>query len=277
MDEEEDRGGPPWAIIGLVALLLIGVGGFFAWRSSQTDPGGPPIADAGPELGDAVQADPTPPKNPKPDPEPDPDPDPVVAEADPIEPDPTEPEPVVEPLVQDPEPAVASVRPTPEPTRDPDPQTEAAQPWDAPEPADTPQKGTIQINSSPAGATLFLDGKRVGTAPYTAETTQGRHKVRAEAEGYKSVEIMVSLNGDVANANLTLQRDVKTQQVMLYGPAGAKSVRVAGQTINALPATISLPIGRHVFTVTQADGTSFQVSQSIAEGAQANVMLLPPE
>ncbi len=273
MDEEEDRGGPPWAIIGLVALLLIGVGGYFAWRSSQTDPGGPPIADAGPELGEPIQGDPTPPVAA---PVVKPDPEPIVAEADPVEPDPSEPDPVVEP-VQDPEPAVASVRANPEPTRVPDPQTEPAQPWDAPEPADTPQNGTIKINSSPAGATLFLDGKRVGTAPYAAETTQGRHKVRAEAEGYKSVEIMVSLNGELANANLTLQRDVKTQQVMLYGPAGAKSVRVAGQTINALPATISLPLGRHVFTVTQADGTSFQVSQAIAEGAQANVMLLPPE
>lgn len=270
MDEEEDRGGPPWAIIALVALLLIGVGGFFVWRSSQTDPGGPPIADAGPELADPVDANPQPP-NSDPVVVPDPVPEPVIAEVDPVEPDP-----VVEPAVQDPEPVVASVR-QPNPTPDPDPQTEATQPWDTPEPADTPQNGTIKINSVPAGATLFLDGKRVGTAPYTAETTQGRHKVRAEAEGYKTVEIMVSLNGDLANANLTLQRDVKTQQVMLYGPAGAKSVRVAGQTINALPATISLPLGKHVFTVTQADGTSFQVSQSIAEGAQANVMLLPPE
>jgi hypothetical protein len=117
----------------------------------------------------------------------------------------------------------------------------------------------------------------LGTSPQSVDTNQGRHKVRAEADGYKSVEIMVSLNGKLANANLTLQRDVKTQQVMLYGPAGAKSVRVAGQTINALPASISLPLGRHVFTVTQVDGSTFQVSQSIVEGAQANVMLLPPE
>lgn len=210
-----------------------------------------------------------------------------MAELDPVEPDPAldpvpEPKPEVvvaqdpvEPVLQEPvrEPARDPVRePSPDPASEPE-----TQPWDTPEPADTPQNGTIKINSTPAGATLFLDGKRVGTAPYSAETTQGRHKVRAEADGYKSVEIMVSLNGDLANANLTLQRDVQTQQVMLYGPAGAKSVRVAGQTINALPATISLPIGQHVFTVTQSDGTSFQVNKSIAAGAQANVMLLPPE
>ena len=278
-DEDEGGGGLPWGPIGLVALLLFGVGGFFVWRSLQTDPGPGPLADAGPALEDpAIQApaqtepENTEPERPTPEAAPDPDPEPVVAEVEP------ELNPLPEPT--DPQPAVASVRnPGGEP-REPSTApatTPAAQPWDTPEPADTPQNGTIKINSVPAGATLFLDGKRVGTAPYSGETTQGRHKVRAEAEGYKPVEIMVSLNGELANANLTLQRDVQTQQVMLYGPAGAKSVRVAGQTINALPATISLPLGRHVFTVTQADGTSFQVSQSIAEGAQANVMLLPPE
>ncbi|MFT5586224.1 MAG: hypothetical protein ACI9VR_003821 [Cognaticolwellia sp.] len=272
MDEKDDGGGPPWAIIALVALLLIGVGSFFAWRTTQTDPG-QPVADASPlpeqTAEPTVQA-----------------PEPVVAQVAAPKPAAAD----LEPVKAAPEPGVTPPNGVPkvDPSsnagrvRDPavasrQPATTPAQPWDAPEPSDTPQNGTIKIKSVPVGAVLFMDGRRLGTSPQSVDTTQGRHRVRAEADGYKAVEIMVSLNGDLANANLTLQRDIKTQQVMLYGPTGAKSVRVAGQTINALPATITLPVGRHVFTVTQADGSSFQVSQSIAQGAQANVMLLPPE
>ena len=280
MDEHESGGGPPWAVIALAAFLLIGVGGFFAWSASQPD-SGQALADAGslPALpAQAVQpqeqaVQPTVERIP----EPVVDPEPALADLDPVQ---TEPEPGVTALS-----VVPIADPAPTPARDPEPVvassqpaiTTRAQPREVSKPAATPKNGTIKIKSDPEGAVLFIDGKRLGTSPQSVDTNQGRHKVRAEADGYKSVEIMVSLNGGLANANLTLQRDVKTQQVMLYGPAGAKSVRVAGQTINALPVSISLPLGRHVFTVTQVDGSTFQVSQSIVDGAQTNVMLLPPE
>lgn len=268
-EKEEERGGAPWALIGVAALLLLGIGGFFVWKSGQgaTPEPGPVVADLDP----ATQVEPEPrtpnpkPVKPKAQPDPEPVPEPEV-DANPSGP---APQPDARPPSEPTAPAVTSVEPT---RTDP-----AAQPWDAPDPADTPQTGTLKLKTTPAGATLFVDGARVGAGPLDFTTTQGRHKVRAEAQGYKPQEIMISLNGESAAANLILQRDVQTQQVMLYGPADAKSVKVAGQTINALPATISLPVGRHVFTVTQADGTSFQVSQSIAQGGQANVMLLPPE
>ena len=284
MDEEESGGGPPWGFIALAALVLIGVAGFFVWNPDQSDPG-QVVADAGTLTAlptQATQPDPVVQPRVKQNSKPAVEPEPAVAEPEPV---PAEPEPSLrEPsstapsvestadraATQDeaPEPVVASNQPA---------VTTRAKSRAVSKPAETPQTGTIKIKSVPRGAVLFMDGKRLGTSPQSVETNQGRHKVRAEADGYKSVEVMVSLNGSLANANLTLQRDVKTQQVMLYGPAGAKSVRVAGQTINALPASISLPLGRHVFTVTQVDGSTFQVSQSIVEGAQANVMLLPTE
>lgn len=47
--------------------------------------------------------------------------------------------------------------------------------------------GTLDINSSPAGAAVFIDGDFVGETPFKADKLEGgEHKVKVDLEGYES-------------------------------------------------------------------------------------------
>ncbi len=46
----------------------------------------------------------------------------------------------------------------------------------------------LYVRTTPAGATLFLDGKELGTAPDVFEVAPGKHELLAVLEGYKSAK-----------------------------------------------------------------------------------------
>jgi hypothetical protein len=48
----------------------------------------------------------------------------------------------------------------------------------------------VKVKSRPASADVFLDGKRIGTAPLTARMSRmGFHRLRLEAPGFEPIEI----------------------------------------------------------------------------------------
>jgi hypothetical protein len=70
--------------------------------------------------------------------------------------------------------------------------TTPARPAAAPAPARTPaaaagrETSTLLVESRPTGATVFLNGKRVGTTPMELPTVAvGSHAVRLEMTGYR--------------------------------------------------------------------------------------------
>jgi len=44
----------------------------------------------------------------------------------------------------------------------------------------------LYVRTTPAGATLFLDGKKLGAAPNIFEVAPGRHELLAVLDGYRS-------------------------------------------------------------------------------------------
>jgi serine/threonine protein kinase len=74
----------------------------------------------------------------------------------------------------------------------------------APEPAETGSSGRftgdLYIASRPPGATVFMDGKQVGTAPLSLRGVAiGSHVIRLEAAGYRRWSSAVSVVADQAN------------------------------------------------------------------------------
>jgi len=56
--------------------------------------------------------------------------------------------------------------------------------------------GTLVIESRPAGATVTVDGNRVGVTPLTMATiAPGRHSVRLEREGYRTWATTIDVKG----------------------------------------------------------------------------------
>ncbi len=58
---------------------------------------------------------------------------------------------------------------------------------------------TTTLNSSPSGATIFVDGQKLGTTPvqFTSKSIVGTdHQVRLELAGYETTTAQFSRNGD---------------------------------------------------------------------------------
>jgi tetratricopeptide (TPR) repeat protein len=56
----------------------------------------------------------------------------------------------------------------------------------------------VTVISSPEGATLTLDGRRVGVTPWTGEVSPGRHRASIELRGYADTETGFELPSDHA-------------------------------------------------------------------------------
>jgi len=53
----------------------------------------------------------------------------------------------------------------------------------------------LTVMAKPAGATVWVDGTRVGEAPWTGEITPGEHHLKATAPGHSSASLDVTLTG----------------------------------------------------------------------------------
>jgi len=75
------------------------------------------------------------------------------------------------------------------------------------EPSTGPTTGSLEVDSRPRGATVLVDGRRVGTTPTRlADVTAGNHDVRIELPGYRTVRAEVTVErGRTARLAVTLE------------------------------------------------------------------------
>ncbi|MBR1991236.1 MAG: SUMF1/EgtB/PvdO family nonheme iron enzyme, partial [Bacteroidales bacterium] len=87
----------------------------------------------------------------------------------------------------------------------------------------------VTLRSDPAGADLYVDGTRVGTAPYAATLSFGTHRVKAEKEGVvKEETISVSEHGQ-SEWTLSVRKVPQTETITVNG-VSFKMVAVQGGT-----------------------------------------------
>jgi hypothetical protein len=55
----------------------------------------------------------------------------------------------------------------------------------SPSPTSSAVSGTLQVESRPAGANVYVDGRMIGTTPLLQAVTSGEHGVRLELSGYR--------------------------------------------------------------------------------------------
>jgi hypothetical protein len=73
--------------------------------------------------------------------------------------------------------------------------------------------GTLMVVSSPAGATLLLDGQRVGHTPYTADVAPGSHSIHLELRGRRTVTRKVAVvAGQTQGLSVQLELSDEEQQ-----------------------------------------------------------------
>ena len=74
-----------------------------------------------------------------------------------------------------------------------------------PMPAPTPIKGTLDIQSSPADATVYIDGEKVGTTPMMWDGLVGEHTLKLSKDGYSDYRCSVDVvEGETKGVNYKL-------------------------------------------------------------------------
>ena len=79
--------------------------------------------------------------------------------------------------------------------------------------APIPRYGTLQIESSPIGSTIIIDGKEMGTTPQIIKNILiGERKISIKKQGYtQSSKNIIVEEGKVTQEKFTLQKEVVTQ------------------------------------------------------------------
>jgi len=95
--------------------------------------------------------------------------------------------------------------------------------------------GTINLSSVPKGARIYVNGQFIGNSPqYLSKQPPGTYVIRAELEGYGTVERTVTLhNGESMSEELRLSNAMGRLEVR-SSPAGAQVVldgRIVGTTV----------------------------------------------
>ena len=78
----------------------------------------------------------------------------------------------------------------------------------------------MTIASQPLGAALFINGKRVGSTPYSAEFTSGDYDLRITKNGYGNFERRVHFDSSNPNLSYTLKRQHQRKNAGYVEAAG---------------------------------------------------------
>jgi Protein of unknown function (DUF1566)/PEGA domain len=136
--------------------------------------------------------------------------------------------------------------------------------------------GTLDVKSNPTGATVTLDGKKLGTTPGSwrvSPVTNGKVEVSLAKHRGKTFEISIGRNQtmEITAEQATLTAKVGSLQVYADPPEQGAKVFVDGKEVGAAPATLGdLIEGEHEGKV-ETQNKSGTATVTIAEGQTAVV------
>ena len=96
---------------------------------------------------------------------------------------------------------------------------------------------SIRVTSQPAGARIELDGRYVGSAPATIQTTRGAHVVIARSPGHRAQARAIAVTDSGRDVAIDLPSDPETQAIAVGSP-GLTVGRASARTEVALSALI---------------------------------------
>ncbi|MBQ8760734.1 MAG: PEGA domain-containing protein [Bacteroidales bacterium] len=134
--------------------------------------------------------------------------------------------------------------------------------------APKPINGSVDVNSSPMGATIYIDGKHYGETPnYINEIIIGTHELKLEKQGCASITKTITIKeGETLNINEKLQTG---KEITIKTDKSGDRIFVDGNYVGMSPITSNLSFGSHEIKA-ERDGKTvsknIEVSQSVSSG-----------
>lgn len=109
----------------------------------------------------------------------------------------------------------------------------------------------LRVTSTPAGATISVDGQPRGAAPLELTVSGGAHQLAAEAGGVRRAAVVTAEYGEPQDVALVLAEGRGTLVVDANAPHA--QIAIDGQVVGTTPWTGQVAAGTHALVVT-ADG-----------------------
>jgi TonB family protein len=135
-------------------------------------------------------------------------------------------------------------------------------------------KGVVHVESTPMGASVSIDGKRVGTTPMDIhDLSLASHEVKVELEGYAPVTESVMLTPEVPRTEfvktLTRTQPATGMVDVTSTPAGGM-VKIDGTSVGLTPLRAhKVNVGSHRIEITADGYEPFAARVRVTEGATA--------
>ncbi|MGR3174615.1 MAG: PEGA domain-containing protein [Candidatus Scalindua sp.] len=109
--------------------------------------------------------------------------------------------------------------------------------------------GTILVESEPANAKIYLDGKEAGNTPVTLRHVRGMHEVEVRMDGYEVWRQSVEVEAD-KEKSLTAVLQIETGSVLVESEPTNATIYLDGDEVGITPDTLrSIIPGRHLVEV----------------------------
>ena len=131
-------------------------------------------------------------------------------------------------------------------------------------PAPTPIYGSLNIESTPNFATVYIDGKEVGETPkFVKEILVGEHKIMVTKKGYADyVETISITKGERTQVKATLSNGREIQFTCNVPDA---QLEIDGQRMSSANGTYMLTYGTHNLKATATDYQDYTYTLSVSE------------
>ncbi|RJS18753.1 PEGA domain-containing protein [Corallococcus sp. H22C18031201] len=124
---------------------------------------------------------------------------------------------------------------------------------------------TVEAVSQPSGATVFIDGVKMGTSPFTAELLPGEHTFRFELASHLPWEVTRQVGSrEKVKVERALEK-VPARLVVKAAPVGTE-ILVDGQRVGVNAVDQGIQPGTHVLTLTQEGYLPHEVQAVIQPG-----------
>ena len=137
--------------------------------------------------------------------------------------------------------------------------------------APTPINGDIDINTTPMGATIYIDGKNYGETPnYIFDILIGKHELKLTKQGCAELKkTIVVKEGETLTINEILQAG---KEITITTDQSGDKIYVDGNYIGTSPITTTLSYGSHEIKA-ERNGKTVSKTVNVAQNEVSNVEL----
>lgn len=124
-------------------------------------------------------------------------------------------------------------------------------------------KGKVNVVSTPKGAIVLVDGKKIGSTPVTLDVVTGSHSLRLEKPDYAPYEGRIAIEeGKTETVKATME--ILPKLILSTKPDGA-TILIDGHDRGRTPLELHLPAGKHTLRIDKSGYLPYEKEIALQE------------